>query len=148
MAFYDADNIYVPCGFDRVVKSNIQYLIDTHSNRIIKQLQDLRLKLRVLEIIEDLKAGNRIKKLVEMSTTEAVSYIAKAYKTTEDVASKVFQKPLSYLTKAHVQEIIDLQNEIKALEDDQSDIFEFLIKKYRDIRKDIKKQLEKQKLDA
>lgn len=148
MAFYDADNIYVPCGFDRVVKSNIQYLIDTHSNRIIKQLQDLRLKLRVLEIIEDLKAGNRIKKLVEMSTTEAVSYIAKAYKTTEDVASKVFQKPLSYLTKAHVQEIIDLQNEIKVLEDDQSDIFEFLIKKYKDIRKDIKKQLEKQKLDA
>lgn len=95
-----------------------------------------------------MKAGNRIKKLVEMSTAEAVSYIAKAYKTTEDVASKVFQKPLSYLTKAHVQEIIDLQNEIKALEDDQGDIFEFLIKKYKDIRKDIKKQLEKQKLDA
>ena len=31
MAFFDQNHIYVPCGFDKVVKTNIQYLIDTHT---------------------------------------------------------------------------------------------------------------------
>ena len=59
------------------------------------------------------------------------------YKVSSDIANKVLQKPMSYLTREHGQEIIDLQNEIKDLETDQSDIYEFLTKKYKEIKKEI-----------
>lgn len=142
MAFFDQNKIYVPCGFDKVVKTNLQYLIDTHKNRISHQIEDLSLKLKVLEIIEELKKGNSIKKLVDLSCEDAIEYISVEYKTTKDVASKVFQKPLSYLTKEHIVEIEDLKDKIKNLEEDNRDIFEFLIKKYKDVKKLIIKELE------
>lgn len=142
MAFFDQNKIYVPCGFDKVVKTNLQYLIDTHKNRISHQIEDLSLKLKVLEIIEELKKGNSIKKLVDLSCEDAIEYISVEYKTTKDVASKVFQKPLSYLTKEHIVEIEDLKDKIKNLEEDNRDIFEFLIKKYKDVKKLIVKELE------
>ena len=41
---------------------------------------------------------------------------------------------MSYLTKAHDQEIIDLKNLIAELEADKSDIFEMLAKKYKKIK--------------
>lgn len=143
MAFYDREKIYVPCGFDKVVKSNIQYLINTHTNRIQKQLEDLRLKLRVLEIIESLKKGNNIKPLIDMTNKEAISFICEKYKTVEDVASKVMQKPLSYLTKEHLDEIENLKSVISELENDNSDIYEFLIKKYKAIKKELNKVLKR-----
>ena len=39
--------------------------------------------------------------------------------------------------------MLDLQNDIKALEEDDRDIFEFLIKKYKDLKKLIAKELSK-----
>ena len=144
MAFFDNDKIYVPCGFHTVVKANLSYVIETHKSRISHQLDDLRLKLRVLEIIEELKRTNQIKQLIDLSNDEAILYIAQRYQTTKDIASKVLQKPISYLTKEHLQELLDLQESIRALEEDDRDIFEFLIKKYKDLRKLIAKELEKQ----
>ena len=139
MAFFDNDKIYVPCGFHTVVKANLSYVIETHKSRISHQLDDLRLKLRVLEIIEELKRTNQIKQLIDLSNDEAILYIAQRYQTTKDIASKVLQKPISYLTKEHLQELLDLQESIRALEEDDRDIFEFLIKKYKDLRKLIAK---------
>lgn len=52
MAFFDENRIYVPCGFDSVVKANIEYLIETHRNRLENQITDLTSKLSVLEIIQ------------------------------------------------------------------------------------------------
>lgn len=137
MAFFDEEKVYVPCSFNKVVKANLQYLIDTHNNRITKQIDQLEDKLRVLEIIEAIKKKNDSKNLVELSYDEAVDYIATRYKSTSTTATKVLQKPLSYLTKEHLQEILDLKNEIAALQNDQKDIFGFLIKKYRTLKKEI-----------
>ena len=63
------------------------------------------------------------------------------------IYSKVLQKSISYLTKAHLDEIEDLKNKIIELEKDKSDIFEFLIKKYKNIKKEIKRQLERQEAE-
>ena len=139
MAFFDSEKIYVPCSFDKVVKANLQYVIGTHKNRIKNQITDLKLKLKVLEIIEDLKVSNNIKKIAEMETSEAYEFIMKKYKTEKEVAVKVFQKPLSYLTKEHLQELEDLRNQILELENDDKDIFEFLLKKYKALKKDVDK---------
>ena len=145
MAFFDQSKIYVPCGFHSVVKANLGYVIETHKNRIAHELDDLRLKLRVLEIIEAMKKSGNIKQLVDFSFDEAIKYITEKYQTTKDIASKVLQKPISYLTKEHLKEIEDLENDIKLLEEDDRDIYEFLIKKYKNLKKLIAKELEKQK---
>lgn len=144
MAFFDQSKIYVPCGFHSVVKANLGYVIETHKNRIAHELGDLRLKLRVLEIIEAMKNSGNIKKLVDFSFDEAITYITTTYQTTKDIASKVLQKPISYLTKEHLKEIEDLKNDIKLLEEDDRDIYEFLIKKYKNLKKLIAKELAEQ----
>lgn len=137
MAFFDENKIYVPCSFHKVVKANIQYLIETHQNRIRIQLQQLNVKLKVLQIIEDMKKKNKFKELFDLNTEEALNYIQNTYKVDEEISTKVLQKPLSYLTKEHQQEIIDLTNNIKSLETDQDNIYEFLITKYRNIKKEL-----------
>lgn len=137
MAFFDENKIYVPCSFHKVVKANIQYLIETHQNRITIQLQQLNVKLKVLQIIEDMKKKNKFKELFDLNTEEALDHIQSTYKVNEEISTKVLQKPLSYLTKEHQQEIIDLTNDIRALETDQNDIYEFLITKYKNIKKEL-----------
>lgn len=137
MAFFDEDKIYVPCSFNKVVRANIQFLIDTHLNRIAKELEQLRIKLRVLEIIEEMKKGNALKGLFDLDYNNALEYIQSKYKADKDIASKVLQKPLSYLTKEHSQEIIDLQEDIKSLEADKNDIYDFLSRKYKALKKEL-----------
>lgn len=129
--------IYVPCSFHKVVKSNLQFLVETHQNRIKIQLEQLKIKLKVLEIIEDMKKKNKFKELFDLDSKEALEYIQNTYKVDNDISAKVLQKPLSYLTKEHNQEIIDLKNDIKSLENDQNDIYEFLIGKYKNIKKEL-----------
>ena len=48
---------------------------------------------------------------------------------------------MSYLTKAHDQEIIDLTNLIAELKTDKSDIFEMLAKKYKTIKTKVLKDI-------
>lgn len=139
MAFFDENKIYVPCGFDKVVKSNLEYLIKTHKNRIVKQLEGLRRKLLILQIIESMKKNKDIIKLSEMDNSQSIEFICKNYNTDQDIANKVMQKPISYLTKEHKDELLKLENEIKELEVDQSDIFEYLLKRYKDLKKDVMK---------
>ena len=91
-----------------------------------------------------MKQSGNIKQLVDFSFDEAIKYITEKYQTTKDIASKVLQKPISYLTKEHLKEIEDLENDIKLLEEDDRDIYEFLIKKYKNLKKLIAKELAEQ----
>ena len=135
LAFFDESSIYVPCAFDSVVKANLTYLINTHMNRLNHQIIDNQEKLLVLQIIENLKKTNNWKDIFDLSYDDAINYIATKFKAcTAEIAKEVFRKPMSYLTKAHDQEIIDLQNLIAELEADKSDIFEMLSKKYKKIK--------------
>lgn len=142
MAFFDLKKIYVPCGFDKVVKANLQYVIDTHKNRIKHQLEDNKRRLLILEIIEDLKANNLLHNLFALDYKGAIEYIDKQYKCDEDISKSVLQKPMSYLTKEHNKEITDLKDLIKSLEEDDRDIYEFLINKYKEVKKKVLKKVE------
>ncbi len=120
-----------------MVKANIQYLIETHRARITKQLEQLRIKLRVLEIIEEMKKTNTLKGLFDLDSAGALKYIQDKYKVDSDIASKVLQKPLSSLTKEHDQEIAGLKSEISELENDKNDIYDFLSRKYKALKKEL-----------
>ena len=137
MAFFDEEKIYLPCGFNKVVKANLEYLIETHQNRIAKQLEQLRIKLRVLEIIEEMKKKNSLKSLFDLDSESALTFISTTYNCSEDISSKVLQKPLSYLTKEHDAEIVDLKHDIEELETDKNDIYEFLSRKYKALKKEL-----------
>ena len=143
MAFFDLDHIYVPLGFDKVVKANLGYVIKTHKNRINNQLNDLRRKLKILEIIQELKNKNLVKQIFDFSHEEAINWIRNKFKVDENISTAVLQKPISYLTKEHLEEIQKLKDDIKILENDDSDIYEYLFKKYSDMKKKVLKEVGK-----
>jgi DNA gyrase/topoisomerase IV subunit A len=134
LAFFDQDHIYVPCSFDLVVKSNLNYLIETHTNRLTHQIKDNKDKLEVLQIIEKLKKTNNWKAIFDLTYDDACKFLVTTFKCSNETAQAVLRKPISYLTKEHQQEITDLQNIISELENDQSDIFEMLTKKYKTLK--------------
>lgn len=141
MAFFDLDKIYVPCGFRKVVKQNIQYIIETHKNRISKQINDYQRKLDVLTTIELLKSGNHLNNLFSLEYDKAVEFISKLCND-EDIAKSVLQKPMSYLTKAHQKEITDLQDTISKLKDEDKDIYQFLQETYKEMKKKVAKEVQ------
>ena len=139
LAFFDQDHIYVPCSFDLVVKSNLNYLIETHSNRLVHQIKDNQEKLEVLLIIEKLKKTNNWKAIFDLTYEDACEFLVNTFSCSHEVAQAVLRKPISYLTKEHKKEITALQDLINELETDQSDIFEMLAKKYKAIKPKILK---------
>lgn len=144
MAFFDLNTIYVPCSFDKVVKANLNYIIQTHKNKILKELSVAKLKLEVLQIIEKLKLKNgNLSKLFTLDFDAAVKFLTATYKCSSDTATKVLQKPMSYLTKAHNQEIIDLHNNIKTLQNYHTDIWKYLYEKYTEVKKLVLKEMKK-----
>lgn len=141
MAFFDQNHIYVPCGFDKVVKANLQYLISTHENRLTHQIKDNEDKLEVLQIIEKLKKSDHWKDIFDLSFEAAIKYLETKFKCSEEIAQNVFKKPISYLTKAHQKEIDDLIKLIDSLKADKSDIYEMLLKKYQSVKLKMNKEI-------
>ena len=88
-------------------------------------------------IIEGLKKRNLVKSLFELDYDGAVEFLIKHFKCTDNDASKVLQKPISYLTKEHSKEIEDLEAEIAKLEKYQANIYDYLVEKYKSIKKEI-----------
>ena len=141
LAFFDQEHIYIPCTFDAVVKSNLSYLIETHTNRLVHQIKDNQEKLEVLQIIEKLKKANNWKAIFDLTYEDACAFLQDTFKCSTEVSQAVLRKPISYLTKEHKQEITDLENIIAELENDQSDIFEMLIKKYKVMKQKVLKEV-------
>lgn len=141
LAFFDNDHIYVPCSFDAVVKSNLNYLVITHTNRLTHQIKDNKDRLEVLQIIEKLKGTNGWKAIFDLSYDDACAFLQTKFKCSEETAQAVLRKPISYLTKEHLKEIADLEKLINELETDKSDIFEMLLKKYKNIKNKLVKEL-------
>lgn len=141
LAFFDHDHIYVPCSFDLVVKSNLNYLIETHSNRLVHQIKDNQEKLEVLQIIEKLKKTNNWKAIFDLSYEDACKFLEKTFKCSSETSQAVLRKPISYLTKEHQQEILEFERIITELENDQSDIFEMLSKKYKSLKQLVLKEV-------
>ena len=139
MAFFDLEKIYVPCGFPKVVRNNLSYVIATHKNRIKNELEDNKRKLFILEIIEDLKDKDLFHDLFNLDYNGAIEYINKTYSCDKDISKSVLQKPMSYLTKEHDKEITDLKDTIKELENSDKDIYEYLVNKYKEVKSKVDK---------
>ena len=105
----------------------------------LNQIKDNQDKLEVLQIIEKLKKTNNWKAIFDLSYDDACAYLQNTFKCTVETSQAVLHKPISYLTREHQQEITDLQNIINELKNDQSDIFEMLLKKYKVLKQKVLK---------
>ena len=110
-------------------------MIETHQRRLANELIQANSRLTVLMIIEGLKKRNLVKSLFELDYDGAVAFLVKHFKCTENDASKVLQKPISYLTKEHGKEIEELEAEIENLKNNQANIYDYLIEKYKNVKK-------------
>ena len=146
MIFFDENNkILNPCSFNYVVQQGIKYQIRVNKSRIKNQILQLNNKLLILQIIEKMKKDKLIIKMVEMTHDESIDFLSDTYKIDREISKQVLQRPISYLTKEHYQEIVDLENEINSLKDEEKDLFEYLLKKYKELRKEMCKILKSQK---
>lgn len=139
MAFFDSETIYVPCSFATVVRENLNYLIQTQSTRIEKQLSEISTKIKILEIIEEIKKQKLVYEFVDLDFNSSCSYLMNKFSIEESLAKQVLQKPISYLTKEHSKELNDLSDQFSILQTDQKDIFEVLIRRYKSLRQSIQK---------
>lgn len=133
------DNKIVKCGFDYSIKESLKYLIETYQNKLIKELEALKNKLLILEVIEKVKKDGNIKELVSLTLEEAANHISKKYNVDIEVSKQVLGKPISYLTKEHKDEIDDIKNNIKQNENNLNNIYDYMIEKYKDLKNKIKK---------
>ena len=84
---------------------------------------------------------NNWKAIFDLTYDDACYFLVNTFACSVDTAQAVLMKPISYLTKEHQQEITDLQDIINELENDQSDIFEMLAKKYKAVKQKLLKEL-------
>lgn len=129
----------IKCGFEYSLKESLKYTMKAYQNKLQKELEDLKKKLLILETIERIKKDGNIKDLVSLTLNEAVKHISDKYKVDEEISKQVLQKPISYLTREHQEEIESLRKEIENRETDLSDIYEFMAKKYKSLKNKIEK---------
>lgn len=137
MFFYN--HKIIKCGFDYSVTESLKYTMRAFENKLQKELEELKRKLLILETIERIKKDGNIKDLVSLNLDEAVKHISKKYKVDEDISKQVLQKPISYLTKEHQQEIDSLRKEIDIRNNDLSDIYDYMVRKYKSLKNKIEK---------
>lgn len=142
--FSDGDNA-VFASFSDVVRINLEYLIKCCNRKLNADLCNINSRLSVLNVIESLK-NNNIKKLFDMSETEAVEYIVKTYKVTHEIAKSVMSKPISYLTREHKKEIDSLNMQLEQIKNNLSDVYGYLLLMYKDVLSIIRKKYSKIKM--
>lgn len=142
--FFSDEYIYVSYGFHNVVKANLGYVIETHTNKLNCELKAVKEKLEILGTIQKIKSSSKLKQLFDKDMEQAVEFICKTFSTTETTAKQVLAKPMSYLTKEHQSEIDELKNEVQTLETNTKDIWAYLLEKYKKAKKDVLEELKKQ----
>ncbi len=131
------DGVAVHTGFNGCMKYCLEYLIKCSTNWAQETLSGLQFKVRILEVIEELKRDGNVSKLPKMDKQEAISFLTNTYNILETQAISVLSKPLSYLTKEHLSEIQSLNAEVSHMREINKDIKGYLITQYTELKKDI-----------
>lgn len=136
--YSDNDGNVIFCGVPNNMKNCINYLIKCCNKWVKFNLLDMSNKLRVLEVIEEMKKDGFINELSKYNKTTAIKELMKKYKITEEQSLSVLSKPMSYLTKEHLDDIKSLKQEIKNYKIIEKDVYTFLITKYEEIKEMIR----------
>lgn len=138
MAFFDENHIYVPCGFDTVVKKNLEFLIKTHKSKLKREIEETTNRITVLDVIQKIRDNKDMNKMIKFNKEKAIEFISNKYKVSKEDAGKILQKPISYLTKSHDEELKDLQLKLDNINESDSNIYKYLLDIYKEIKSDMK----------
>ena len=130
--------ISVFCGFQNVIKRNLEYTIKCCGRKLKHEIDVLQFKLKVLEVIELMKKDGNLIKLVKMTQNEAIEFIKTTYSVVEEQAKSVLGKPISYLTKEHRPEIDALYKDLEITNNRNDDVYAYLTELYTDLQLRVK----------
>lgn len=147
--FIFADHgVAVYAGFKEVMKNCLSYLISCCDKWIDNELKSINFKIKILETIEKMKKDGGINKLSSMNKTQAISYIVKTYEVEEEQARSVLSKPISYLTKEHLEEIKNLKQLLQTFKNRKNNIYDYLIERYENLIPKVKQVLQGKELTS
>lgn len=127
----------VHCGVPTNMRYCLEYLIKCSKRWVKQSIDSLKIKLKVYEIIEDLKKSGKIEQLYKKTQIQSVEFIVSEYKVNESIAKDVLSKPISYLTKAHDSEIKSLKEQLEKYKNIDKDIYTYLYNQYGELKKNI-----------
>lgn len=125
------------CGVYTNMRYCLDYLIKCAKRWSEKSVNDLSRKLKTFYVIEQLKVDGNLINLQNFGKSEVIKFLTKTYQVEDDIAKEVLSKPISYLTKEHDSEIKSLKRDLKRLQEIDSDIYSYLVEKYKDIKRQI-----------
>lgn len=126
------------CGFNYVVAKGLEYTIKCCVRKFDHDIKSTSKQLRVLELIEKMKKLKIVPKLADLSTKDAITMICDKCKEDEEIASAVMQRPISYLTREHIDEINNLRDKVSELQYYHDNPREYLKKLYKELLPKVK----------
>lgn len=135
--FWSEDRKCVQYGFYEIVEKTLRYLKQCSQKHFTILCQKQEVLVEVLNIISGLKKGDKIKELYTKTKAESCQYLQTEFNCSEEIASSVLTKSISYLTADHDDEIKDAKAKAKEYEKLSKDPTEHLIEKYKELLKKV-----------
>lgn len=133
------DDKAVYCNFDFIVDKNITYLRKCARRKYEDLLNKAKYKHQVLLAIEHLKSSGKLPEIGKLTSAELVDILIEGG-FTKEVSTSAINRPISYLTKSHKNEIDELVaniSEYTKLSENPDSYLLSLYYKLRDILKDM-----------
>ena len=106
--FADEESNVVYCGLRHIVDTSIKYLKECTVRKFTNMRDKTRKLIDVLKAIEDLKKSGYLSEITKVSSEELSRYIVEELNYPIEIAREVLKKPISYLTRSHLNEIDEL----------------------------------------
>ena len=135
--FWSEDCKCVQYGFYEIVEKTLGYLKQCSQKHFASLCKKQETLVEVLDIISGLKKGNRIKELYTRTKAESCQYLQTEFNCSEEIASSVLTKSISYLTADHDNEIKEAKAKVEEYKKLSKDSTEYLIEKYKELLKKV-----------
>lgn len=128
---YDGD-VAVYCDLDYQVSKVLEYLNKCLDKKFTDELSSYQFVENKLKAMNDLKSSGILNRIGTLTTKELQDEIVNLGYT-EEIAKSVSGSPISYLTKSHDSELVDIQAKIN--ENKSHNRTEYLVELYEELKK-------------
>lgn len=130
----DSDKSAIHCDFDYVILRTLAGLNKAIDRMIDTKKSQAKSRLKLLIAINQLRKSGQLNKITDMTQNEFIAWLPLiCMEADEDISREVFKKPISYLTRAHEEEMESLEAEIKEYENHNRN--EYLLNLYDTLKK-------------
>lgn len=135
--FWSEDRKCVQYGFYEIVEKTLRYLKQCSQKHFTILCQKQEVLVEVLNIISGLKKGDKIKELYTKTKAESCQYLQTEFNCSEEIASSVLAKSISYLTADHDDEMKEAKAKAQEYKKLSSDSTSYLLEQYKVLLKKV-----------